>query len=62
MRWGTPSRFSTDRYREQTAAKAPISLRRKQCPCGKIVTAKQLTQQGGCDTCSRQAAAERKAA
>lgn len=62
MSWGVPSRFSTDRYREQTAARSPISLRRKQCACGKIVTAKQLTQQGGCDTCARQTAVERKAA
>lgn len=57
MRWGTPSPVSTERYREQTAAGAPISLRRKQCACGKIVTAKQLAQQGGCDACARQVTA-----
>ena len=55
MRWGTPSPVSTERYREQTAAGAPISLRRKQCACGKIVTAKQLVQQGGCNACARHA-------
>lgn len=55
MRWGTPSRLSTELYREQTAAKPPISLRRKQCACGKVVTAKQLVQQGGCDACFRTA-------
>ena len=57
MKWGTPSRLHTDLYREQTAAKPPITLRRKQCACGKVVTAKQLVQQGGCDACARQAAA-----
>lgn len=55
MRWGTPSRLSTELYREQTAAKPPISLRRKQCACGKVVTAKQMVQQGGCNACSRAA-------
>lgn len=62
MRWGTPSRLSTELYREQTVAKPPISLRRKQCACGKVVTAKQLVQQGGCDACARLAPAARKAA
>lgn len=55
MSWGTPSRLSTELYREQTAAKPPISLRRKQGPCGKVVTAKQLVQQGGCNACFRTA-------
>lgn len=62
MKWGMPSPVSTELYRERTAAKPPISLRRKQCACGKIVTAKQLTQQSGCDACARQAATQRKAA
>ncbi|WP_027864282.1 hypothetical protein [Massilia alkalitolerans] len=62
MRFGTPSASTLDRFRENTANATPISLRRKQCACGKIVTAKQLVQQGGCNACARQAAAERKAA
>lgn len=56
MRWGTPSRLSTELYREQTATRPPFSLRRKQCACGKIVTAKQLIQQGGCNACAKLAA------
>ena len=54
--WGTPSRVSTDFYREQTATTRPISLRRRRCTCGKCVTAKQLVQYGACVTCVRAAA------
>lgn len=53
--WGTKSRLSSDLYRAQTAAAQPISLRRRRCSCGKIVTAKQLTQYGACVTCVRAA-------
>jgi hypothetical protein len=56
MGWGIPSRVSSDLYRERTAMAAPVTLRRKRCACGKIVTAKQLTQQVGCDACARLAA------
>jgi len=49
--WGTPSRISSDLYRERTAATPPVSLRRRRCACGKVVTAKQLTQYGACITC-----------
>ena len=62
MKWGTPSPISTERYREQTAASAPMRLHRKRCACGKVVTAKQLAQQGGCNACTREAATEKKAA
>jgi len=62
MRWGTPSLVCTERYREQTAARPPISLRRKQCACGKIVTAKQLAQQGVCGACAKRALLDRAAA
>ena len=54
--WGTPSRVSTDLYREQTATDRPITLRRRRCACGKCVTAKQLVQYGACVTCMRAAA------
>jgi len=53
--WGTPSRISSDLYRERTAATPPVSLRRRRCACGKVVTAKQLTQYGACATCARKA-------
>ncbi len=62
MKFGTLSAGGLERFRENTASTAPISLRRKQCACGKIVTAKQLVQQGSCDACARRAAAEKKAA
>lgn len=51
--WGTPSRISSDLYRERTAAEPPVSLRRKKCACGKVVTAKQLVQYGACVSCAR---------
>ena len=54
--WGNPSRISSDLYRERTAATPPVSLRRRKCACGKVVTAKQLTQYGACTTCARTAA------
>jgi len=53
--WGTPSRISSDLYRERTAAMPPVSLRRRRCACGKVVTAKQLTQYGACAACVRTA-------
>lgn len=56
--WGTPSRVSTDLYREQTATTRPISLRRRRCACGKVVTAKQLVQYGACVACVRAAASQ----
>ena len=59
MKFGTPSAGTLERFRERTATGAPFSLRRKQCACGTIVTAKQLTQQGGCDECARARASER---
>jgi hypothetical protein len=49
--WGTPSRISSDLYRERTAATPPVSLSRRRCACGKVVTAKQLTQYGACAAC-----------
>ena len=51
--WGTPSRVSTDIYRERTASERPITLRRRRCACGKVVTAKQLVQYGACASCVR---------
>ena len=53
MRFGTPSAGTLERFRERTATAIPISLRRKQCACGKIVTAKQLVQHGACNTCAQ---------
>lgn len=53
MRFGTPSAGTLERFRERTASSAPVSLRRKQCACGRIVTAKQLTQHGSCNTCAQ---------
>jgi len=50
--WGTPSRISSDLYRERTAATPPVSLRRRRCACGKVVTAKQLTQYSACAACA----------
>lgn len=49
--WGTPSRISSDLYRERTASTPPVSLRRRRCACGEVVTAKQLTQYGACAAC-----------
>lgn len=60
--WGTKSRLSSDLYRAQTATAQPISLRRRRCRCGKIVTAKQLTQYGACATCVRTATHQAKEA
>jgi len=60
--WGTPSRISSDLYRERTAATPPVSLRRRRCACGKVVTAKQQTQYGACITCVRTAAGQVKEA
>jgi len=54
--WGTPSRISSDLYRERTASTPPVSLRRRRYACGKVVTAKQLTQYGACTMCVRAAA------
>lgn len=54
--WGMPSRISTELYRERTAAEPAVSLRRKRCACGKVVTAKQLVQYGACSACVRSAA------
>jgi len=56
--WGAPSRISTDLYRERTAAEPPVSLRRKRCACGKVVTAKQLVQYRACIACVRVAATQ----
>jgi len=53
--WGTSSRLGSDLYRERTAASPPVSLRRRRCTCGKMITAKQLTQYGACATCVRTA-------
>lgn len=54
----TCTRLAADLYRQRTAEMTPISLRRKTCSCGKVVTAKQLTQYGKCATCVRTAAAD----
>ncbi len=56
MKWGAPSRVRTDIYREQTATERPVSLRRRRCACGKVVTAKQLVEYGACASCVRAAA------
>jgi len=60
--WGSPSRVSSELYRERTAAEPPVTLRRKRCGCGKAVTAKQLVQYGACVTCVRSAAGQAKEA
>lgn len=60
--WGTPSRVSSDLYREQTATERPITLRRRRCACGKCLTAKQLVQYGTCVACVRAAASQVKEA
>jgi len=51
--FGSTSRLSSDLYRQQTAAERPITLRRRRCACGKVVTAKQLVQYGACVSCVR---------
>jgi hypothetical protein len=61
MKFGTADPNSTAAFRATTAATPPITLRRKRCACGVVVTAKQLTQFGGCVACVR-AAANTKAA
>lgn len=53
----TCTRLASDLYRERTAAMQPVSLRRKKCACGQVVTAKQLMQYGKCSTCVRAAIA-----
>lgn len=53
MKFGVADPASTALYRANTHAHPPIVLRRKRCACGKVVTAKQLAQQGGCDVCAR---------
>jgi hypothetical protein len=58
MKFGTADPASTEMYRVNTHARPPIVLRRKHCACGKVVTAKQLTQQGGCDVCARAKASD----
>ncbi|SFD84253.1 hypothetical protein [Massilia yuzhufengensis] len=62
MKFGTLSAGGLERFRKNTATTTPISLRRKQCACGKIVTAKQLVQHGACGTCAQQQAKAKKAA
>lgn len=52
----TCTRLASDLYRERTAAMQPVSLRRKKCACGQVVTAKQLVQYGVCAACVRLAA------
>ena len=54
--FGSTSRIATDIYRERTAAERPITLRRRRCACGRVVTAKQLAQYGACASCVRTAA------
>jgi len=54
--FGSTSRLSSDLYRAETAASRPITLRRRRCTCGKVVTAKQLVQCGACNSCFRAAA------
>jgi len=60
--WGSPSRLSSDLYRERTASEQPVSLRRKRCACGKSVTAKQLVQYRACVACVRAGAKQMQAA
>jgi hypothetical protein len=57
MSWGTADPSLTALYRAQTAVLVPITLIRKRCSCGKVVTAKQLRQYGACNPCVRAAAA-----
>lgn len=53
MTWGLSNPAAVELYRQQTAADVPVTLRRKRCACGKVVTAKQLNQYGACDACVR---------
>ena len=53
MKFGIADPASIELYRANTHASAPIVLRRKRCACGRVVTAKQLAQQDGCDACAR---------
>jgi hypothetical protein len=62
MTMGFANPSTTALYRAQTAASIPLTLRRKHCACGKVVTAKQLHQYGACDPCARAAAAAKRAA
>jgi hypothetical protein len=52
MKFGIADPASTALYRANTHASPPLDLHRKRCMCGKVVTAKQLNQQGGCDACA----------
>jgi len=46
--------ISVEQFRKRTAtSKPPHVYKRKLCACGKQVTARQLTQYGRCQTCSR---------
>ena len=56
MKWGIANPSSTELYRDRTAASTPLSLRRKRCACGTVVTAKQLVQYGACRRCVQAAA------
>ncbi len=58
----TCTRLAADLFRQRTNEMTPITLRRKRCACGKVVTAKQLQQYGKCMPCVRSAPAEEKAA
>jgi hypothetical protein len=51
MKFGTADPNSTAAFRATTAATPPITLRRKRCACGAVVTAKRLTQFGACAAC-----------
>ena len=62
MKLGFSNPSSISLYRAQTVANDPITLRRKRCACGKVVTARQLQQQGGCDRCAQERALTRRAA
>lgn len=57
MTWGLSNPSAVELYRQQTATDVPVTLRRKRCACGKVVTAKQLNQYGACDACVRNRAA-----
>jgi hypothetical protein len=55
MKFGTATPYSIEVYRAQTAASVSLSLRRKRCACGAVVTAKQLAQYRACNACVRAA-------
>jgi hypothetical protein len=57
MTWGLSNPSAVELYRQQTASSVPITLRRKRCTCGKVLTAKQLQQYGVCESCVRTRAA-----